>query len=289
MEISRTVKNRTIKMVTMMTRTVKLTRVTVTTTTVDVVAATTVITMVVGRGGGGRGNDNRQGQGNGGSQNQLPGPAYIGSEVWNAVSRDERMCIIRAREQAHGQSAHNANQSHRDGGSTIQGPPMTIHLNKQTQQCSNQQAQQQPGNLLCQMMSQSSAHASQAGTQRRGDDNAITMNGMIYCQTVNNMNFKCCISQQSCNSVAGALIDGGANGGMFGADVRILKFVENAHIDVTGFADVEVHWSSYCSRCSCCQEHSRWTCDPYHVSVCRPWIWKDCPLQGTDGALWCLG
>ena len=48
------------------------------------------------------------------------------------------------------------------------------------------------------------------------------------------------ISQQQQEQSPGALIDGGANGGLFGDDVRILKFVENAYVDITGINNHDV-------------------------------------------------
>ena len=39
----------------------------------------------------------------------------------------------------------------------------------------------------------------------------------------------------------GSLVDGGANGGLLGDDVRVLEYVEGAHVDVTGIADSEVN------------------------------------------------
>ena len=50
-----------------------------------------------------------------------------------------------------------------------------------------------------------------------------------------------CISQQgSDNKARGSLIDGGANDGLLGSDVRILEHVPNSYVSVTGVAGNEI-------------------------------------------------
>eukprot|EP00977_Amphora_coffeiformis_P027067 scaffold32811_cov122-Amphora_coffeaeformis.AAC.1 len=39
----------------------------------------------------------------------------------------------------------------------------------------------------------------------------------------------------------GSLVDGGANGGMFGDDVHVLELVEHATVDITGINNAEVN------------------------------------------------
>eukprot|EP00977_Amphora_coffeiformis_P014635 scaffold4144_cov147-Amphora_coffeaeformis.AAC.2 len=49
------------------------------------------------------------------------------------------------------------------------------------------------------------------------------------------------ISQADQRDTRGSLVDGGANGGMFGDDVRVLEFVEHATVDITGINNAEVN------------------------------------------------
>ena len=54
------------------------------------------------------------------------------------------------------------------------------------------------------------------------------------------MNVTYRISKHGNLNAAGSLVDGGANGGLFGEDVKILEYVEHAFVDVTGINDTEV-------------------------------------------------
>eukprot|EP00977_Amphora_coffeiformis_P023640 scaffold13888_cov137-Amphora_coffeaeformis.AAC.1 len=49
------------------------------------------------------------------------------------------------------------------------------------------------------------------------------------------------ISQADQRDTRGSLVDGSANGGMFGDDVRVLEFVEHATVDITGINNAEVN------------------------------------------------
>ena len=63
----------------------------------------------------------------------------------------------------------------------------------------------------------------------------ITVNGATYC-SVNAMVWYRISQQANDNKSRGALIDGGANGGLLGEDVQILKHVLNGYVNITGVA-----------------------------------------------------
>ena len=48
------------------------------------------------------------------------------------------------------------------------------------------------------------------------------------------------VSQYEQDDAHGSLVNGGANGGLLGNDVKILEFVEHAHVDVTGIGETEI-------------------------------------------------
>ena len=80
------------------------------------------------------------------------------------------------------------------------------------------------------MMSQSS--------QRQGNnDEEVTVNGSTH-RRINNLRHR--VNQKASDIVEGSLVDGGANGGLLGDDVKILECVEGIKIDVTGINNSEV-------------------------------------------------
>ena len=82
-------------------------------------------------------------------------------------------------------------------------------------------------------MSSASAQSSNASNGARQDE--ITVNGTTYRSVNATVRYR--ISQQANNNKSrGALIDGGANGGLLGNDVRILEHVPNGFVNVTGVA-----------------------------------------------------
>ena len=91
----------------------------------------------------------------------------------------------------------------------------------------------QPGNVLRQMMSSSSARR---GTTD-GDDCSITINGVTYTRQVQSTYLYRVHESDSLLSHTGALIDGGANGGLIGSDARILETDLVATADVMGVTD----------------------------------------------------
>ena len=182
------------------------------------------------------GNRNRNNGNNQNGSRYGPGPGFISNEEWNRMSGEERKRVHEERARARGRQSNNTNQVVNDGSSTIAGPPTTIQV-QEVRQGTQMQAptqQTQPGSMLRNMMSAASARSANAGAQRQNDD--ITINGTVYRRA--NVTYR--VSKNGSLRELGALIDGGANGGVIGDDARILEYVENATVDLTGIGDIEV-------------------------------------------------
>ena len=73
----------------------------------------------------------------------------------------------------------------------------------------------QPGTVLCSMMSASSAHGTP--NNNHGND-SISINGVTYTHQANVTHVYHVNEVEASSSVSGALMDGGANGGLLGTD-----------------------------------------------------------------------
>ena len=209
-----------------------------------------------GKGGGQGGQQSGRSQGRGSNQgggqgsqgrSSLPGPAYISPDRWANMSREERMAIYRQRDQARGtRSAHaTATQATADGTSTIGGPPTTIHVNQAQQpgrpappqqSAAASQASQAPGSMIRNMMS----NATQRSVSNASRRDEVALDGVLYRRV--NITYR--VSKHARRNVEGALVDGGANGGLLGTDVRILEHVEHTSVDITGVGDASLSGSS---------------------------------------------
>ena len=83
-----------------------------------------------------------------------------------------------------------------------------------------------------------SNHASR-NTPTNSTSSQITINGQTYQRLVNTAHVKYHVNNASTKFHNGSLIDGGANGGMSGADVRVIETTFNK-ADVTGLAEHSV-------------------------------------------------
>ena len=147
------------------------------------------------------------------------------------------------------QSVKNTNVTGgQDNESTIAGPPTTINVangvdgnnGNNCQANTEMQASQggtNPDTMIRNMMSSASAWSANASHGARQDE--ITVNGTTYHSV--NATVRCHISQQgNDNKSCGVLIDGGANGGLLGDDVRVLEHVPNRFVNITGVAGNEL-------------------------------------------------
>ena len=206
-----------------------------------------------GRGGGGnrnrRENGGRGGRGNSGRNRSNGGrggngrdSGYIPYNEWIAMSYEDKQRVIRERARTNGQQQ--ANTSNRSGGNgdnnqdqASTGPPTTIQVQEQDRQ-QDRQAQSggnnAPGSMIRNMMSQSSQRSASA-SQRGGDE--LTIDGSVYRRV--NTTYRISNHSHVINP-NGALVDGGANGGLLGADVRVIEYVEGAKVDITGVGDSEI-------------------------------------------------
>ena len=94
--------------------------------------------------------------------------------------------------------------------------------------------------MIRQMLS--NAHTT-ASTNNHSSDGEISINGQFYAPMGRSANeaVRYTIANIGCN--LGALIDGGANGGLAGADVRVLETIPHVRVDVLGIMDTP--WSPY--------------------------------------------
>ena len=84
------------------------------------------------------------------------------------------------------------------------------------------------------MLSQASRRS--ANAQQREDADEITVNGTVYRRA----NVTRRVNQNSPHLERGALIDGGANGGVLGNDARVLTHEDNPQVQLTGIANMSV-------------------------------------------------
>ena len=154
------------------------------------------------------------------------------------MTADQCRAIIDERNRA--RAAHAATT---DGNSTIAGPPTTIQVNTGTWPAPTPAPPQeaplipQPGTLFRNMLSQATQRSTNAGQQARGDGETVTINGTQYRRA--NVTYR--VSQrESTIEMTGTLVDGGANGGVFGEDdVLILEYDEGQTVDLTGVGNIE--------------------------------------------------
>ena len=94
--------------------------------------------------------------------------------------------------------------------------------------------QSNPGSLIWQMLS--NAHTT-ASTNNHSSDGEISINGQFYAPMGRSVNEAVRYTIANIGRNLGALIDGGTNGGLAGADVHVLETVPHVRVDVSGITD----------------------------------------------------
>ena len=74
-------------------------------------------------------------------------------------------------------------------------------------------------------------------TNNHSSDGEISINGQFYAPTGRSANEAVCCTIANIGRNLSALIDGGANGGLAGVDVRMLETAPHARVDVSGITD----------------------------------------------------
>eukprot|EP00977_Amphora_coffeiformis_P024557 scaffold16206_cov113-Amphora_coffeaeformis.AAC.1 len=105
--------------------------------------------------------------------------------------------------------------------------------NSSQQDHNNGSSHPSPGAMVRNMVSNASARSANNVST---NEQEVMFNGRRYRLAVTYR-----ISQADQRDTRGSLVDGGANGGMFGDDVRVLEFVEHATVDITGINNAEVN------------------------------------------------
>ena len=167
--------------------------------------------------------------------NKLAGPKYIQPEKWDAMSSEEQQKIRDERDKARSRSANTTNVTNQNAGdaSTVGGPPTTIQLQTNTTATQQNAQPAQPGTVFREMITNSTNVATNAASQQ---PDTLSMNGTIYRRA--NVTYR--ISNHGGDSPKGSLVDGGANGGVNGEDTRVLEYVPNASVDLTGVNQAHV-------------------------------------------------
>ena len=94
--------------------------------------------------------------------------------------------------------------------------------------------QANPGPLIRQMLSNARTTAS---TNNHSSDGEISINGQFYAPTGRSANEAVCYTIANIGHNLGALIDGGANGGLASAEVHVLETVPHMRVDVSGITE----------------------------------------------------
>ena len=202
-----------------------------------------------GKNNGSYNNNSRNGGSNNARNRQPPGPGYIPPQEWYEMSQEQQQRVISERNRARSRSAHstdanassnNNNNATNNGGSqnggTSNNATNNYRANETNQQANRpnagSQTQAQPGTMFRNMVANASNRATNASQQT----DTVTINGTTYRRA--NVSYR--ISNHGGQNTRGGLVDGGANGGVLGDDVRVLEHVENSTVDLTGLNDSNV-------------------------------------------------
>jgi hypothetical protein len=187
--------------------------------------------------GNGNGNSNSNGnrnrQNSNGNNRNLAGPGYISPTEWDNMTSEQRRAIYQERNTACSVQFMDSNSNNPQGGDSAN------NNGNSNQDSNNRQAnnstgstQQGPTGVLRNMMSNSTNRSSQGN-----DSDSVTINGVNYRRA--NVTYR--ITQSSINEAEmGSLVDGGANGGLFGDDIKIIEYDPHAQVNVTGLANSQV-------------------------------------------------
>ena len=192
-------------------------------------------------GSGGRGDNRTNNSGGRGGNFQSTSSSWIAPDKWNKMSAAER--------DAH-KAKHRANKDGKStqpssGTTTTTSVPAAVQINTSDVQSTitvpTTTAPTTPGGVLRQMLSHSSAHSTTTDMSANAPINEIEINGhrYWYFQGVHKLTYHICHFDVDVAASKGALIDGGANGGMSGDDVRVIEQT-SVTADVTGLADHKV-------------------------------------------------
>ena len=202
-----------------------------------------------GRGGGqGQGRGGRRGNNNNGSNNANNSTPFDVTDpnVWLTHKQYRNLtpeqCRIRYEcKQANRRSAHSTATTQASPPHSSVPPTVSVQaMQADTQSVAGSivtnppPAVNQPGTVLCSMMSASSAHVTP--NNNHGND-SISINGVTYTRRANVTHVYCVNEVEASSSVSGALMDGGANGGPLGTDAHVLETSLIATADVIGVTE----------------------------------------------------
>jgi hypothetical protein len=209
-------------------------------------------TTAGGRGNGARGRGNDSGRGRGGQRGRGDGRGrgnasgnsysdYVPPDKWSKMSSEEKRAHLEKRNKSGNSNASqppgsiNVNNQNVDASSVLTGPTQPAPAPAPAPAAT-------PGTTLRNMM----ANASQR-SQATAPVDQITLNGANYQRVgnVHKVSYRV-TNQDVAVTTSGALVDGGANGGMAGDDARILEETFNT-ADVSGLGEHKLENLKVCN------------------------------------------
>ena len=154
------------------------------------------------------------------------GGYYVPPNVWATMDQNQRTMLLR-----HQDEACQQDNSHSDTTSTVS--EVTTPTTQPTAPTPNP-PQANPGSLIRQMLS--NAHTT-ASTNNHSPDGEISINGQFYAPMGRSANEAVCYSIANIGRNLGALVEGGTNGGLAGADVRVLETEPHVQVDISGITE----------------------------------------------------
>ena len=142
---------------------------------------------------------------------------------------DQNQCTTLLR---HRDEAHQQDNNHSDTTSTIS--EVTTPTTQPMAPTPNP-PQANPGSLIHQQMLSNACTT--ASTSNHSPDGEISINGQFYAPMGRSANEAVHYSIANIGHNLGALVDGGANGGLAGADVCVLETEPHVQVDISGITE----------------------------------------------------
>ena len=154
------------------------------------------------------------------------GGYYVPPNVWATMDQNQRTMLLQHRDESRHQENNHSNTT--STVSEVTTPTM------QPATSTPNPPQANPGSMIRQMLSNARTTTS---TNNHSSDGKIFINGRFYAPMGRSANEAVRYTIANIGRNLGALIDGGTNGGLAGADVHVLETVPHVQVDVSGIMD----------------------------------------------------
>jgi hypothetical protein len=177
-----------------------------------------------GREGGGRGGRGGKGCGRG------SGIPYIAPEKWTTMTMEERAEHHKKRQAAYAANKASTGPSTTEKEKGVAAPQETLVDRVPTAVCvvTTLATQAPPGSVIRSILA--------SNAKKKETESVTTPDGRVFTREVTNVNFKYQVRNYETILTTGSLVDGGANGGLAGSDMRCIEMTF-AKADVSGIAD----------------------------------------------------